>query len=47
MVDLRADGESADETDYATCATKDEAKLALFDVFWAVTQDDEWLWSTD
>ena len=79
VVDLRADGESADETDYATCqmcgnekiryvhmnkfkrwgyrigsrfstktyATKDEAKLALFDDFWAATQDDDRLWASD
>ena len=30
-----------------TYATKDEAKLALFDDFWAATQDDDRLWSTD
>jgi hypothetical protein len=30
-----------------TYATKDEAKLALFDEFWATTQDDVRLWATD
>jgi hypothetical protein len=30
-----------------TYATKDEAKLALFDDFWAATQDDERLWASD
>lgn len=43
VVDLRADGESADETN----ATKDEAKLALFDDFWAATQDDDRLRASD
>ena len=28
-----------------TYATKDEAKLALFDDFWAATQDDDRLWA--
>lgn len=30
-----------------TYATKDEAKLALFDDFWAATQDDDRLWASD
>ncbi len=30
-----------------TYATKDEAKLALFDDFWVATQDDEQLWASD
>ncbi len=30
-----------------TYATKDEAKLALFDEFWATTQDDDRLWASD
>lgn len=30
-----------------TYATKDEAKLALFDDFWTQTQDDDHLWSAD
>jgi hypothetical protein len=30
-----------------TYATKDEAKLALFDDFWMATQDDERLWASD
>ena len=30
-----------------TYATKDEAKLTLFDDFWAATQDDERLWGND
>ena len=30
-----------------TDATKEEAKLALFDEFWATTQDDDRLWSND
>lgn len=30
-----------------TYASKDEAKLALFDDFWAATQDDERLWASD
>ena len=30
-----------------TFATKDEAKLALFDDFWAATQDDDRLWASD
>lgn len=30
-----------------TYATEDEAKLALFDDFWATTQNDDQLWSTD
>ena len=32
---------------YKAYATKDEAKLALFDEFWATTQDDDRLWSND
>ena len=30
-----------------TYTTKDEAKLALFDEFWAATQDEDRLWSSD
>ena len=30
-----------------TYATKDDAKLALFDDFWAATQDDDGLWASD
>lgn len=30
-----------------TYTTKDDAKLALFDEFWATTQNDDRLWATD
>jgi hypothetical protein len=30
-----------------TYTTRDEAKLALFDDFWAATQDDDRLWVSD
>lgn len=30
-----------------TYATEDEAKLAMFDDFWAATQDEDRLWASD
>lgn len=47
-----AEQDRADIIDYIgqvtrTYPTANEAKLALFDDFWAATQDDERLWASD
>jgi hypothetical protein len=45
VIDLRADGELVDDTDYA--AWQMCGKLALFDDFRAATEDDKRLWASD